>query len=76
VFFVGGTGTKVLALLLYKNENIDTEGGAAGKSWKWEGGGEAFERWKEGQTGQPLVDAQFTCFTATKVRILTQKGTR
>ena len=32
-------------------------GGTAGKNWQWEGEGEAFERWMDGETGQPLVDA-------------------
>lgn len=32
-------------------------GGTAGRNWQWEGQGEAFERWRDGETGQPLVDA-------------------
>jgi hypothetical protein len=32
-------------------------GGTADKHWQWEGEGEAFERWRDGETGQPLVDA-------------------
>ncbi|EKX51436.1 induced by DNA damage [Guillardia theta CCMP2712] len=32
-------------------------GGIAHRSWKWEGEGEAFQRWVDGETGQPLVDA-------------------
>lgn len=32
-------------------------GGIANRRWTWEGAGERFERWVEGKTGQPLVDA-------------------
>jgi deoxyribodipyrimidine photo-lyase len=32
-------------------------GGTVGRQWQWEGEGEAFERWKDGTTGQPLVDS-------------------
>lgn len=32
---------------------------------QWEGKGEAFERWKEGATGQPLVDANMRELKAT-----------
>ena len=32
-------------------------GGTAHGSWQWKGGGKYFERWKNGMTGQPLVDA-------------------
>lgn len=52
---------------LAQGSAIFLEGGPAGKHKVWEKdpGGEKFRRWKEGQTGWPLVDANMRELAAT-----------
>lgn len=43
--------------LLKHGNTVFFEGGTIGKHAKWNHDPELFQRWKDGQTGMPLVDA-------------------